>query len=82
MIKEKLGIGVSEASADLRELTIHYTISKYPNATNALPSDFYDESKARDLIARAKRVIEWVEQICPEKPRESIRSSSRTFGRS
>lgn len=65
MIKEELGISISEILADLKELTIHYTISRYPNAANALPSDLYDEAKARDLIARAGRVIKWVERNLP-----------------
>lgn len=65
MMEKELGISISEILADLRELTIHHTISRYPNAANALLSDLYDESKARDLIARAGRVIEWVKRNLP-----------------
>lgn len=46
-------------ATDLRELTVHYVISRYPNAANALPYELYDESKARDLVERAKRVLDW-----------------------
>lgn len=45
---------------DLRELAVHYTISRYPNAASALLYELYTESKARDLVERAKRVVEWV----------------------
>ena len=43
-------------------LTIHYTVSRYPNSANALPSQPYDESKAKDLIGRAERILGWVER--------------------
>ena len=45
-----------------RELTIHYTMSRYPNAANTLPSQPYDESKAKDLIGRAEKILGWVER--------------------
>jgi len=61
-IKRELGINVEEILDDLRELTVHYTISRYPNAANALPSELYTESKARDLVERARGVIEWVKR--------------------
>ena len=47
---------------DLRELTIPYTMSRYPNAANALPSQPYDEPKAKDLIRGAERILGWVER--------------------
>ncbi len=47
---------------DLRELTIHYTIAMYPNAANAVPYELYDETRARELVERARRVLEWVRQ--------------------
>jgi len=53
---------------DLRELTVHYTISRYPNAANALPYELYDEAKARDLVERAKRVLEWVRRHLRVEP--------------
>ena len=62
MIEEELNVSTSEIVNDLRELTIHYTIARYPNAANTLPSELYDERKARELIERAKGVLEWVKQ--------------------
>jgi len=59
-IKNELGIETSAVEKDLRELTIHYTVARYPNAANAVPYELYDEEKARDLVEKAKRVIEWV----------------------
>ncbi|MEM0464289.1 MAG: HEPN domain-containing protein [Pyrobaculum sp.] len=59
LVEEELGISTAEVATDLRELTVHYVISRYPNAANALPYELYDESKARDLVERAKRVLDW-----------------------
>jgi len=62
IVKQELKLDVDEVWEDLRELTIHYTVSRYPNAANALPSQLYDEFKAKDLIRRAERILGWVEQ--------------------
>ena len=62
VIRRELGVETSEIISDLRELTVHYTISRYPNAANAVPYELYDEAKARDLIERARRVVEWVKR--------------------
>ncbi|AAL63805.1 HEPN domain-containing protein [Pyrobaculum aerophilum] len=59
VIKEEIGVDVSPIEEDLRELTIHYVISRYPNAANAVPYELYDEKKARELVERARRVLEW-----------------------
>ena len=58
-IRAELGVDVSEIVDDLRELTVHYTISRYPNAANAVLYELYDERRARDLVERARRVLEW-----------------------
>ncbi len=58
-IRAELGVDVSEIVDDLRELTVHYTISRYPNAANAVPYELYDERRARDLVERARKVLEW-----------------------
>ena len=58
-IERELGIDTSEITEDLRELTIHYTVSRYPNAANAVPYELYDERKARELVERARKVLEW-----------------------
>jgi HEPN domain-containing protein len=62
IIRSELGIDTSVIDKDLRELTIHYTVARYPDAANALPYELYDEEKARDLVERAKKVVEWVKQ--------------------
>lgn len=65
IIERELGLDMSEVLDDLRELTIHNTISRYPNAANALPYELYTEEKARELIERAEKVIEWVKRYLP-----------------
>lgn len=62
VVREELGLDLSLLLDDLRELTIHYTVARYPNAANAIPSELYSESKARELVERAKRVLEWVKR--------------------
>ncbi|MEM1637247.1 MAG: HEPN domain-containing protein [Pyrobaculum sp.] len=57
LISKEVGIDVGEVLSDLRELTIHYTVSRYPNAANAVPYELYDEAKARELVERARRVL-------------------------
>jgi HEPN domain-containing protein len=62
-IERELGVRVDEdIKGYLRELTIHYTVARYPNAANAIPSELYDESKARTLVSMAERVVGWVKE--------------------
>ncbi len=61
-VRRELGLDVSPILGDLRELTIHYTVARYPNAANAVPYEVYDEAKARELVERARRVVEWVKR--------------------
>jgi len=63
VIREELGIDISEIIELLKELTIHYTVARYPNAANAIPSEIYTEDKAKRLVNMAKRVIEWVKRF-------------------
>ncbi|MEM2424954.1 MAG: HEPN domain-containing protein [Candidatus Bathyarchaeia archaeon] len=62
IIRDNLGIDVEVIMDDLRELTIHYTISRYPNAANAVPSELYTKDRAEELVTRARRVLEWVKR--------------------
>jgi HEPN domain-containing protein len=62
VIRRELEIETSAIDRDLRELTIHYTVARYPNAANAVPYELYDEEKAKDLVERARRVVEWAKQ--------------------
>jgi len=45
-----------------RELDVHYLTSRYPNAASAPPYELYDESKARELIENAKKLLSFVEE--------------------
>ena len=60
LIKRELGLSVDDTVDDLRELTIHYIISRYPNAANAIPYELYTKGKARNLVERARMVVNWV----------------------
>lgn len=62
VIRRELGVETSAIDKDLRELTIHYTVARYPNAANAVPYELYDEEKAKDLVERARSVVEWAKQ--------------------
>jgi hypothetical protein len=43
-------------------LTIHYIVSRYPDAANSIPARIYSRNNAEDLLKRVKKVIEWVKQ--------------------
>ena len=60
LVREELGMDISELVNELRELTIHYTVARYPNAANAVPYELYDEAGARRLVEMADKVVEWV----------------------
>lgn len=62
ILRTETNLDVSLIEKELKELTIHYTISRYPNAANALPAELYDKEKAYELVEKAKKVIEWVKQ--------------------
>ncbi|MEM2902145.1 MAG: HEPN domain-containing protein [Candidatus Bathyarchaeia archaeon] len=62
ILKTDMNLEVGSIEKELRELTVHYTISRYPNAANALPTDLYDREKAHELVEKAKKVIEWVKR--------------------
>jgi HEPN domain-containing protein len=49
----------------LADLTPDYTVSRYPNAANAVPYELYDEPAARAKIARAGEVIQWLREKIP-----------------
>ncbi len=59
----ELGDGLS-VSADLRrhlaDLTPDYTITRYPDAANAVPYELYDASTARTKVENAATVIAWL----------------------
>lgn len=57
------GLRIDEALYDYaKELDVHYLTSRYPNAASAPPYELYDESKARELIESAKKLLSFVEE--------------------
>lgn len=62
IIRDELRIDVSRIMDYLRELTMHYTVSRYPDAANGLPYEVYTEGKARKALEMAREVVEWVRQ--------------------
>lgn len=62
ILKTDAGLDVGLIEKELKELTIHYTISRYPNAANALPIELYDQEKAYELVEKARKVVEWVKR--------------------
>jgi HEPN domain-containing protein len=55
------GLGVpAELRRHLADLTSDYTVSRYPDAANAIPYELYDEVTARTKIDNAQAVIEWL----------------------
>lgn len=62
IVEKELLINVSEIRDDANKLTIHYIVSRYPDAANSIPARIYSINDAEDLLRRAKKVIEWVKQ--------------------
>ncbi len=55
------GLGVpTDLRRHLADLTPDYTVSRYPDAANAVPYELYDESTARTKIQNAEAVIAWL----------------------
>lgn len=60
------GVGIaSELRRHLADLTPDYTVSRYPNAANAVPSELYDAATARAKVGRAEEVIQWLRGRIP-----------------
>lgn len=62
VIERELGLDVSSLREDARKLTVHYVVSRYPDAANAVPARLYSRQDAEDLYSRAKRILEWTRQ--------------------
>ncbi len=45
---------------DLRHLSPHFILTRYPDAAGGVPADLYDEARGKESVTRAKRVIKWV----------------------
>jgi HEPN domain-containing protein len=60
------GIGVPLAlRRDLAGLTPDYTVTRYPDAANAVPYELYDQDTAWEKVRAAERVIEWLRGQIP-----------------
>lgn len=46
----------------LRDLTPHYVLSRYPDASGEVPYELYDQRKAEAILRDAKEVISWIEK--------------------
>lgn len=47
----------------LRQLTAEYVLSRYPNASDAIPARLYDRETAEDYVARTAEVLAWARGI-------------------
>ncbi len=55
------GLGVpADLRRHLADLTPDYTVSRYPDAANAVPYELYDESTAQTKVQNAEAVITWL----------------------
>ena len=60
------GVGVPpELRRHLADLTPDYTVSRYPNAANAVPYELYDDTTARTKVQNAEAVITWLRSKIP-----------------
>ncbi|MBI3075876.1 MAG: HEPN domain-containing protein [Deltaproteobacteria bacterium] len=59
----ELGGGLRMPAPLLRHLmylTPDYTVARYPDAANGIPYELYDAELAREKVAAAREVIQWV----------------------
>ena len=57
------GLGVpGDLRRHLADLTSDYTVSRYPDAANAVPYELYDDATARTKVHNAEAVIAWLRQ--------------------
>lgn len=57
------GLGVpGDLRRHLADLTSDYTVSRYPDAANAVPYELYDDVIARAKVTNAEAVIAWLRE--------------------
>ena len=49
-------------SFNLRDLTPHYIVSRYPDAAGGIPAEVYTKETAERLLKKAEEVLEWVKK--------------------
>jgi len=52
----------NELIENLRKLTPDFVISRYPDITQTLPYELYDEETSKEKIELAKEVLKWIEK--------------------
>jgi len=67
-----------KAPEDVREACLvldkHYVPTRHPNAwAEGIPEDYYFKGEAEDAIAKARRVVEWVEEVWRVIERRALR---------
>ncbi len=62
MLKLGRALEVSELMDELRILNPHYTVARYPNAANTVPSEPYSREMASRCVEAAERVLAWVKE--------------------
>jgi HEPN domain-containing protein len=60
LIKLGRALEASEIMDELKALNPHYTVARYPNAANTVPSEAYSKEIASRCLEAAERVVEWV----------------------
>ena len=64
----ELGDGLAvpgDLRRQLADLTPDYTVSRYPDAANAVPYELYDDTTARTKVQNAEEVIAWLRSRIP-----------------
>jgi HEPN domain-containing protein len=46
----------------LRDLTPHYIVSRYPDASGGVPAELYTKETAESLLKKAVEVLEWAKK--------------------
>ncbi|MEM1584650.1 MAG: HEPN domain-containing protein [Nitrososphaerota archaeon] len=61
----KLGrvLDAGEVIDELKMLNPHYTISRYLNAANTIPSELYSKEMAERCIRAVEKVMQWVRSV-------------------
>ena len=54
-----------ELRRHLGGLTPDYTVSRYPDAANAVPYELYDDVTARTKVQNAEEMISWLRSRIP-----------------
>jgi len=62
LIKLGRAVEASEIVDELKILNPHYTVARYPNAANAVPSEAYSREMALRCLEAAEKVLAWVKR--------------------